>query len=70
MTSSVTVKEENLFPAVTSEAGRPKETTTETPNEETEQSTAAALKEAHREREQPHHHHALLSARSGKTHLL
>jgi hypothetical protein len=58
----------NLFPAVTSEAGRTKKMTTETPDEETEQSTAAALEEAHREREQPSH--ALPGDRSGKTHLL
>jgi hypothetical protein len=52
-TSSVAVKEENIFPAVSSEAGRPKETTTETPDEETEQPNVLALEEAHREREQP-----------------
>jgi hypothetical protein len=44
----------NLFSACKSKkAGRPKETTTETPDKETEQSTASALEEAHREREHP-----------------
>jgi hypothetical protein len=42
-----------LFPAVKTKPGRPKETTTETPDQETEQSIASALEEAHREREQP-----------------
>jgi hypothetical protein len=44
---------QNIFPALYKKSGRPKETTTETPNEETKQSTAAALEEAHREQPSP-----------------
>jgi hypothetical protein len=44
---------QNIFPAIKIQTGRPKETTTETPDEETEQTNVSALEEAHREREQP-----------------
>jgi hypothetical protein len=43
----------NLFSTAKRMPGRPKETTTETPDEEKEQSTVSVLEEAHREREQP-----------------